>query len=370
MNKIKFFYLLLASFFVFFLYILIGIYSFLDYKKYGNYVFQNLDDLKFHYKYSNKINHLRKSKYNNNKTGYLFNKVVSNNSKNKMLFLGDSWFEQINQNEYKQSLEYLKKISLKNNIEILNAGITSFSPSLMQIQYQILKKNFQIDPSILIVYIDQTDIGDEFCRYKDRKIYDKTNNLKAVKRFDYDKEIFNGIKIYKYSEIKFKNNYLKKFIYITNFNINYFAKKNLFRVSKIIEHGWKTSDEINYYKCRFKVIKSFLEKKNIKANLYFEETLYEFFKILNNDKKIKKIIINTFPHKNHINGVYKNNVSTLVDNVIKNFDDRFIHFDFSDITFENFNLEELFVKGDQASHLTPEFHKKLFLEEIIKKVSF
>ena len=61
----------------------------------------------------------------------------------------------------------LSKISIlqskKKKIGLINSGTTSYSPSLMQIQFDILEKDFNIKPNIIISYIDQTDIGDELC---------------------------------------------------------------------------------------------------------------------------------------------------------------------------------------------------------------
>ena len=75
--------------------------------------------------------------------------------------------------EYRGSFNKLKQFTSEKDINIINAGTSSFSPSLMSVQYKILQNEFDIYPSILVVHIDQTDLGDEFCRYKDRKIYDK-----------------------------------------------------------------------------------------------------------------------------------------------------------------------------------------------------
>ena len=41
----------------------------------------------------------------------------------------------------------------------------------MKLQYEILKKDFNIHPDIVIAYIDQTDIGDEICRYKKKRYF-------------------------------------------------------------------------------------------------------------------------------------------------------------------------------------------------------
>ncbi len=370
MSNKKKIYLILLSFFTLLAYLFIGIFGLIDFNRYKTILFDNSIDLNFHYKYSNKINHLRPSKVNNNTTDYLFNKINNIKSKDKILFLGDSWFQSINDDEYKSSYNSLKEFSQKNKLEIINAGITSFSPSLMQLQYGILKKEFNINPTILVLYIDQTDIGDEICRYKERKVFNKNGYLVAVNRFDFDKEIFNGLKIYEYSKIKLQNNSFIKFIKLSNFSIYYFFKKNFFRINKIIKHGWRTGDNRNYYKCRFKVIKSYLENKNDNADKYFKKTLLKFFDYLNNDKNIKQIIVTTFPHRGHIKGLYQNNVSFHVDEVIKKYDNKFQHLNFSNFSYSDYDLNEFYIISDAASHLAPKFHNEDFIKKIIEKIDY
>ena len=166
-----------------------GVYAYFDYKRFKQYLFNNSEDLEFHYNYSNKVNHLRSQKYDGKSTGYFFNNISDVKSQKKILFLGDSWFDQIGLEKYKESKKSLKEFSIKNDFQIINGGVTSFSPSLMHVQYNILKKDFNIKPSILILYIDQTDIGDEYCRYRERKIYDNKKNLISIERFDFDKQV-------------------------------------------------------------------------------------------------------------------------------------------------------------------------------------
>ena len=368
MEKKNIFYLIISCFLVMFVYILIGIYGYLDYKKFKKFLFKNSTDLQFHYKYSNIVNHLRAEKFDKKTTGYLFNSINEIRSENKILFLGDSWFDQIDLERYKNSKKSLIKFSNTNKIQIINGGIASFSPSLMHVQYNLLKKEFKIYPTNIVIHIDQTDIGDEYCRYKERKVYNDKKELVSIERFDFDKQIFNGLKIYRYSEIELNSKYVVKLFNIANFSIEYFLKKNFFRIKKIFENGWRTSDEINYYKCRFKVIKSFLIKKNYEADKYFKNTLIEFFDILNKNDGLKKIIITSFPHKGHLTKNYTNNVSTLIDDVIKDYSAKFYHLNFSEISYEDIKLDKLYVVGDEASHLTPEYHNKIFIKKIIEKI--
>ena len=370
MEKKNLFYLIIIGFLFLLIYCLVGVYAYFDYKRFKQYLFNNSEDLEFHYNYSNKVNHLRSQKYDGKSTGYFFNNISDVKSQKKILFLGDSWFDQIGLEKYKESKKSLKEFSIKNDFQIINGGVTSFSPSLMHVQYNILKKDFNIKPSILILYIDQTDIGDEYCRYRERKIYDNKKNLISIERFDFDKQVFNGLKIYEYSKIKLNDNYILKFINLSNFTIQYFFNKNFFRIKKIIKHGWRTGDERNYYKCRFKVIKSFLDNKNLKADKYFKKTLIEFFDNLENQRNLKKIIITSFPHRDHVKNIYQNNVSFLIDDVLEKYGNKFYHLNFSDNSYKDFDLNQLYVVGDEASHLNPKYHNEIFIKEIIKKINF
>ena len=85
----------------------------------------------------------------------------------KILIQGDSYVETLTY--YKKTFNLLEKFSEKHNIGLINAGIGSYSPSLMNLQLDILEKDFNIYPNIIIAYFDQSDMGDEICRYKDKK---------------------------------------------------------------------------------------------------------------------------------------------------------------------------------------------------------
>ena len=76
----------------------------------------------------------------------------------------------------------------------------------MNLQLDVLQEDFQIFPAIVIAYIDQTDIGDEICRYKNNKIY-KNGILKSVQpeTFLMWREAFNYSEIYEKSKISLKN---------------------------------------------------------------------------------------------------------------------------------------------------------------------
>ena len=87
---------------------------------------------------------------------------------------GDSWFEQINGMggiESYFSYKLFQKFGKKHNTSFINAGTSGYSQSLMNLQIDILEKDFNIRPEIVIAFIDQRNIGDEICRYKINKVY-------------------------------------------------------------------------------------------------------------------------------------------------------------------------------------------------------
>ena len=47
------------------------------------------------------------------------------------------------------------------------AGTSSYSPSLMSAQLNAIRSQFGELPETIVAIIDQTDLGDELCRYKD-----------------------------------------------------------------------------------------------------------------------------------------------------------------------------------------------------------
>ncbi len=55
----------------------------------------------------------------------------------------------------------------------------------MNVQFNILENDFDIKPNVVIVYVDQTDIGDEFCRYRNLRVLDETGNLIKVPYEDF-----------------------------------------------------------------------------------------------------------------------------------------------------------------------------------------
>ena len=259
----------------------------------------------------------------------------------------------------------MKNYGINKNYNIYNAGVTSFAPSLMHIQYKILKNDFQITPDILVIYIDQTDIGDEYCRYKNKKVYSIDEKLIYVDREKYNKAVYDYTKLYEYSELKLEgiSNIVLKYPYIKS---RYFVKRNIYQIKQIFLNGFKNR---NMNKCSFKEIKKELISYNKDAEKNFKLALQEYLDFLKEESKIKNILIVSFPHLKHHNKEYKVNVSNYIDKILEAQNDtRIQHLNMSLMKFDMKNIEKIY-KKDFASHLNDQYHTKIFLKNILSEIS-
>jgi len=366
MKKLIFYVL---SFFISFviLYLLVFTYFFFTFEKDFKYNFQSLENLNFYKKYSKKVNHLRGIEPSNidtlDKKEQLFNKLNNSTSDKTILFQGDSWFQQIN--GFQKVKDYLA--NTQKNIKIINAGISSYSPSLMNVQFNILENDFDIKPDVIVVYVDQTDIGDEFCRYRNLRVLDETGNLIKVPYEDFPihKDPFNLHEILIFSEIELKNN--SKIIKTQKY-LNYKVIKSLNRIKK--QYQKKIKKNYPFEKCGWRKMVNYLKSPNQAAINHFEYVLKEYFKKLNRKKYLKKIFVVTHPHKLHLTTPpeYKVDVSYIVERVLLDFS-KINHINFSEIISKNPN----FYKDEEGwmwdkSHLK-ETNYFIFIKKILKIVN-
>jgi len=86
-------------------------------------------------------------------------KIEKVNRQKRLVFIGDSFTEGIGYN-YEKTFAGIISDSLKESYEILNAGLTSYSPILYFLKIQhIIESGYKIDQ--IIVMIDISDIQDE-----------------------------------------------------------------------------------------------------------------------------------------------------------------------------------------------------------------
>ena len=388
MSKIKNLTLILLSiiFSCLVIYILFILYNFINYKNIENKFFLNQEILEFHKKYSSQLHHTRTTDsgkiielLNNNhsipldelnmsfnkkikdKNELLYNVINFSNSDNSILIQGDSWAEQFN--FYLDSFNRLKNFAEDNNYKVINAGISSFSPSLMNVQFKILESDFKIKPKYVVAYIDQTDVGDELCRYKNNKVFDDTDRLLLVRPDIHEFPIQ-----WKMTELNFsKDNKFTKSFELTNFYFNQYFSKATNKILKYFNKG------INY--CTYDQIQSYLIKNKKEDISYFRSSLELYINTLLKRNYIDKIILISFPHKQHFNNdkeygeiEYKFNVSDLIQE-ISYLNKKIININFSkEILASNITIKDLWIDNDISSHIKPVYHDRLITKRILEEI--
>ncbi len=365
--KKKIFSIIISVIIFSFTYFLFGLWGIFEINKNYENLFKTKKSLLFHKKYSSKLHHLRDSnRWGEEENDYLFSIISEDKSYQQTLLIqGDSWIEQISESPPSKSM--LKKFSDSKRFNTINAGITSFAPSLMHVQYKILKKDFNILPNNLIIYIDQTDIGDEKCRYFKKKIYSNSGELKYVENEKYSKATYDYTKVYEYSELYLENNNFNTVVKFPFIKLRQFFLRNKIVLSSIISKGW---EKRRSYKCSFYEIQKELLSFNKESKRVFQKSLKEYLIFLKKEKKLEKILIVTFPHKFHHDKTYSVNVSNYIDEVIKEVSDKRInHLNFSKNIFSPNMINSIYKLNDPGSHLKNEYHENFFLKQILLEIN-
>ncbi len=366
-----------------FLCYIIGVsYYYININKDRPYHFKNTKSLEFHKKYTSKIHHLSGlnwDKKNEIPENFLF--TVVNNFQNKdykILIQGDSYVETLTYHD--KSFNLLKNFSKKNNVGLINAGVGSYSPSLMKLQLDILEKDFKIYPNIIVAYFDQSDVGDEICRYKDKKIYNDKNQLIRIEEEKYSRNIFNYTKLHNESHILLSNkSNFSKSISLFNFNLKYLFMKTVTKNSEKITaikkkglKGKKLKKECNWADIERPIIEN-----NPDEIKYFKKIVEDYLEKIITKKYIKKIFIVTFPHKANLyplknqfgQTIYYNvNLADIIDEIILE-KDNIQHLNF---TKEIKGKEKYFYDNayiDFDPHLKESFHYSLFAKKIIQNLN-
>ena len=366
------------------IYIVLFIYTFFNFDKDFGYTFKSSENLNFHQKYSKKLHHIR----DEIALDLLFKKpkvedllfTTINNIEDKeviVLFQGDSWMEQLTSpvDDNFISVKLVQQFKSQKKVGFINAGTGSYSPSLMNLQLDVLEEDFKIFPNIVITYIDQTDIGDENCRYKNNKIY-KNETLESIQpeaQLMY-RSIFNYSEIYGLSKIYLKDNSkISKTFQLINFKFKYSLKKNGIRFYRKYISNLE-SDKEKLKKCYGSEIQRYLIDPNDSDIKYFEDSITEYIKKIERKKHIKKLIFVTAPHKKNFyknsdqKGYYKLNVSDVVNSAIKN-KKNITHINFSKILLNDKNFDHKNIWHVDNMHLNSNFHGKLFIKKILDELS-
>ena len=369
---------------IFLLYTLVFIYTFFNFNNEFKYTFKSLENLNFHEKYSKKLHHIREeldlnTLFKRPKVEDLLFTTITNPEEKEVivLFQGDSWMEQLTfpVDDNFISVELVQKFKSNKKIAFINGGTGSYSPSIMNLQLDVLEHDFKIFPNIIIAYIDQTDIGDENCRYKNNKVY-KDGVLKLIQPEAHlmYRDLFNYSQIYGISKIFLKDNSkISKTFQLINFKFKYGITKSSIRFyRKYISNSKLNKSKL--IKCYGGEIANYLINPNDADIKYFADSIREYLKKIDQKKHVKKVFLITAPHKKHFyknsdqKTSYKLNVSDVVNSVLKD-KKNITHIDFSKILLNDKNFDYKNIWHVDNMHFNTNTHGKLFIQTILDELS-
>jgi len=271
------------------IYAVLIFHTFFNLDTYFSLTFKSLERLNFHQKYSKKIHHIREDStierlFKKGKIeDLLFTTINEVDDKDlTVLFQGDSYMEQLTfQGPRKKNIssKLVQQFKSKKKISFINSGTGSYSPSLMNVQLDVLEEDFKIFPNIVIAYIDQSDIGDENCRYKYNRVY-KNGILKEIKPETYLmwRETFNYSEMYGLSKINLKNiSNISKTFHLVNFKIKYGITKSSLRFyRKYISNSG--ADKRKLTKCYWTETQRYLINPKDSEIKYFSDQVKDYVK--------------------------------------------------------------------------------------------
>ena len=375
------------------IYVILFIHTFFNLHNEFQENFKSLENLNFHEKYSKKVHHIRQEKvldwlWKKPKVEDMMFTTINKLEDKELIVLiqGDSFMEQLTNSSYYDqdtnvelltngekpkniSVELVQKFKSKKKVGFVSGGTGSYSPSLMNLQLDVLEQDFKILPNVVIAYVDQSDIGDENCRYKNLRFFEN-GVLKSIQPESHLmwRETFNYSEIYEKSKIRLKNNSkILQTFFLTNFNFKYgFVKSSTRLYRKYISTN--KADKEKLTKCYWGTIEKYLIKHHDTETEYFKNQVKEYLEKMKKKEHIEKIFFVTFPHKKNFNKTYKLNVSDVIESVVK--DEKIVtHINFSKILLNdnNFNYENIYL--NDGIHLNRDNHANLFMKKILDELS-
>ena len=221
----------------------------------------------------------------------------------------------------------------------------------------MLLTEFNLNPKIIVAFLDHTDIGDELCRYKNVLIQKKGKYI---------------VRPYKKSDQQFLFNLESTFERLEILNSNNLSLIILLRLSYIkFKEGFINKSTV---KCNANKINEYLKKGISKEErTYLVNIIHRYFENILKIKELEKFIVVTHPHKEHI----KNNFVLKIDDLINEalnktqFDGRINILDFEIFARKfiiNKTLDKMFLEQDLLSHLNEDYYDNFYVNKILNEI--
>jgi hypothetical protein len=198
-----------------------------------------------------------------------------------ILVLGDSFMQGYDDVHTVPQQLWEQQLSFGLDTTVHNAALSSYSPLIYIVQAKKLIP--KLNPDFILVNIDETDLGDDYIRYRDLAVRDTSGHVIAVKSSFLHREFISGL-----VDIKKEPLYLVRLIRKLHFTYAYMPKLSADnqRPHPLI-YSWETDEGA---KGRFKLEIQF-----------FEQNVDELLKtIIGLMKDKKKLMVVYHPHLQHI----------------------------------------------------------------------
>ena len=281
-----------------------------------------------------------------NLSSLIYNKIGKGNK--KVLIQGDSWAELLEKDPKNRDL-FLDV----PNTQFLLAGTSSYSPSLMSAQLNTIRSQFRESPETVIAIIDQTDLGDELCRYKNlREIINGQVVVRPVPPGEPGFYTLHSL----FSKYEILTSSLPFTIRLIKYEI----------LNNQIVKRMRTSKNKCGYNDILGILKNNISDQNLR---YWDKIFTEYIDNVFSNTITKNLILVTHPHKYHLNGDYISDINNLVDNSVRKskYKDKITMLNFSgDNKIKKININEIFIEDDIYSHLKPSYITNYYLPKIIQ----
>ncbi len=274
---------------------------------------------------------------------------------------GDSW------------LEGIRKENINNNIIgteldedyklIRLIGTTSYSPLLMHLAYKDRILRYKETPDNVVIFIDQTDIGDDYCRYRPSVLRDKKGKLIGVL------DNYLGVSgIYRSWSFHLTMREHKSGILLAIQRFIHALHLRLIPSIEVLTNC--TEKELIAWQMGLNSSPSGVIIKNYEK--YFLNSMNEFLETIYNDSKRKKILLVTHDwarhslpkeNKDHLS----KNISTLVEKISRANNINHLHVKTGD--YKNKNISDIYqYPSDRFSHLRDYTYLSKRIGESLKNI--
>ena len=333
-------------------------------------------DIEIYRKYENRLNHLRdftswrakaSHTYTDDPNNLIFNQFSNEYPQDKVLITGDSWGEKFARDL--KSFQTLEQYSRNSNVNITISGTGSYSPTLLGIQGRILNSDFGLTFDKAFIVIDNTDIGNELCYYKD-VIYQDVEGLVNARAFVAEDNIpvyYLQTMLQASEIINSENLSLVKLFQLSLIKINNY----IYQVGNYGEGNKKLTE----FNCDWSQITHFLTDGMEEEELaYFNSTLDYLVEELRSTNQNMTIYLITIPHRGHVTGEYVLSTGSVIAEYLNNtvYSNLFqldLTEEINSLLKADYQLDDIFIAGDLASHLTSFAHNELLVPLVLNKIN-